>query len=115
MKVFYEEIDGGKYPQMVFLPADLSDHATWFKLQGPFEEIPPEDLHEDLKVLTITIGELIRDPCEDNSFGVSTKNVLKLCDDLEIPDDQLQDIDYLAVYMDALEEVMQLDVREKLL
>ncbi|WP_100406636.1 hypothetical protein [Bacillus solitudinis] len=111
LSVYYDEIDGGFYPQWMLLPADTGEEYANYSIEAPFERFWPEDFHDSMTVVTVTQASLVRDPFNEKNFSVHIPSVV---DDLTKNGgnmEHINDSQYFLVRFDDLEELLQMNVR----
>lgn len=112
MKIFYDEIDGELHPKLMIVPYSSTDsNRLEINLIGPFERMHPEDFHDDFQGLTISLGEMLRDPFDDNTFSIDLELVEKYLVKNGISTLVMAEIEYFVMLIDDIEELMQMNVR----
>lgn len=113
LSVYYDDIDGELYPQRLLLPIKTDEERVTYSIEAPFERFYPEDFHDSIMLATVTQAAMIRDPFDDKCFSISIPQVIS---DLKMNSnytESLNDMDYFIIQMADLEELMQMNVRER--
>lgn len=113
LSVYYDEIDGELYPERLLLPIPADKQHVTYSIEAPFERFYSEDFHDSIKIATVTQAALRRDPFNANCFSISISQVIR---DLKMNNnytESLNDMDYFIIQMADLEELMQMNVRDR--
>lgn len=113
LSVYYDEIDGELNPTWILLPAKTSEEYENYSIEAPFERFYPEDFHDCLNIVTVTQGAMTKCPFIDMQFDIHIPTVKQDLLAQGKHGDSIYEADYFLVRMDDLEEVLQMEVRNK--
>ncbi|WP_026701472.1 hypothetical protein [Salibacterium aidingense] len=107
MKVYYEEIDGELQAKWVLVKTDGEQRGAlrFYNVSQPIERFYEEDF-ADLAILSVDIGELVRDPFDDYVFAINTNMVQSRLESSGHDPAMLEEAEYFIMLVEDLEEVM---------
>ncbi|SDZ51081.1 hypothetical protein SAMN05421736_11570 [Evansella caseinilytica] len=105
MWVYYEETDGELQPKWLILKARTKENCPYYRVDVPFQRFYPEDAHDEFHALTITGGDLVRNPLEYSSFGIAVHRLKDTAD--------LDNINFFILLCDDLQEILALDLQRR--
>ncbi|MBP3041877.1 hypothetical protein J9303_20890 [Bacillaceae bacterium Marseille-Q3522] len=106
MKIFFEELDGELQPKWLLIKPSRNN-ITFYPIDFPFERI--DDL-EDLRFMTIEMADLVKNPKNENQFGVNLLHVEKRLSRTGFHRSYLDEIDYFILLVDDVQEIMEYDL-----
>ncbi|MFZ4452049.1 hypothetical protein [Salibacterium aidingense] len=111
MWVYFEEIDEELQAKWVLVKTNGEQRGAlrFYKVSQPVERFYEEDF-ADLAILSIDMGELVRDPFDDYSFAVNTELVQSRLESSGYDPAMLEKAEYFIMLVEDLEEVMSVDL-----
>ncbi|MGY4689297.1 hypothetical protein [Salibacterium sp. K-3] len=107
MWVYYEEIDGEHQAKWVLVKTDGEQRGSllFYTVPKSMDHFYEEDF-ADLAILSVDMGELVRDPFDDSSFAINTDMVQCRLERSGHNPSMLEEAEYFIMLVDDLEEVM---------
>ncbi|MGY4690402.1 hypothetical protein [Salibacterium sp. K-3] len=110
MWVYYEEIDGELQAKWALVKSDGEQRGEirFYRVPQSVERFYEEDF-ADLAILSIDMGELVRDPFDDDSFAINIDMVQSRLKRDGYDPGMLNEAEYFIMLVEDLEEVLSLD------
>ncbi|MFD2704043.1 hypothetical protein [Salibacterium lacus] len=111
MWVYYEEIDGELQAKWVLVKTDGEQRGSllFYTVPESVECFYEEDF-ADLAILSVDMGELVRDPFDDASFAINIGMVQSRLESSGYDPAMLDEAEYFIMLVEDLEEVMSMDL-----
>ncbi|SFP09278.1 hypothetical protein [Salibacterium halotolerans] len=112
MLVYFDEIDGDLHAKWVLLEARVpeDEHTVYYSTNQDVERFYPEDFHDDLKALSISMNELVNDFFDDHRFGININLVKKRLHKSKLSTENIYELDYFILLCDDLEELAEINL-----
>jgi hypothetical protein len=111
--VYYEyDIEGNKAPKWYLLhfgsySLDWSKNTLYIPIEAPFQMQEAEDFSNQTMSLTVSMGELIRNPDKPHHFGINLSAVKK---DAENRGVDVEEVEQFIFLIGDIEEIMQVEI-----
>jgi hypothetical protein len=111
--VFYEyDIEGNKLPKWYLLhfgsySLDWSQNSFYIPIEAPFQIQEAEDFNNQTMSVTVSMGDLIRNPDKHHHFGIDLSSVKK---DAEKRGVNIEEIEQFIFLVGDIEEILQVEI-----
>ena len=110
LRVYYEEIDDELFPMWILLPVHTNNEYESYTIEAPFERFFPEDFHDELINITVSLGALTKG-ATTNQFSIHIPTVRRDLISGNHQAEMIDEADNFLIRMVDLEELLQFDVR----